>query len=309
MSNIELVDVIKVGTALGEGIQWNAADGCAWWTDIQNRRLYRWQLANASLENFAMPERVGSFAFTGQSDKLIVAFESGIAHHHLSAGETTWIARPQAAQRGRRFNDGRADRQGRFWAGTMVEDQQQAQARSANLYCVDSWGALSTQLSGIQISNGLCFSPDSRYCYFADSPQRLIFRFDFDADTGHLGARRVFAETPAGGFPDGATVDSDGCVWSAHWGSSQVIRYTPGGRIDRTLAIPTRQPSCVAFGGQKLDLLFVTSARDGLSHAELADEQMAGHVFIFRTPSIGLVEPRYRDNKTENACASRSSTI
>lgn len=309
MSGAELVDIITVGNVLGEGIQWNAADGCAWWTDIQACRLYRWRSADACLQSFSVPERAGSFAFVEDHDELlIVAFQSGIARHCLDTGRTGWIGRPEAGRTGRRFNDGRADRQGRFWAGTMVEHSRHAASDSASLYCVDSSGALSRHLGGIQISNGLCFSPDSRYCYFADTPRRAIFRYDFDADSGRLGARRLFAETPAGSFPDGATVDSDGCMWSAHWGSGRVIRYAPDGRVDQTLTIPVRQPSCVAFGGRNLDLLFVTSARDGLSRAALAEEPQAGDVFVFRTQNTGLVEPRYRRNEPENACASQSST-
>lgn len=150
----------------------------------------------------------------------------------------------------------------------------------------------------------MCFSPDSRYCYFADSPLRVIFRFDFDAATGELGRRSVFAETSGNAFPDGATVDCEGCVWSAHWGSGRVIRYAPDGRIDREVAIPTCQPSCVAFGGPSLEYLFVTSARQGLTAATLAGDPMAGHLFVLQTGSKGLPEPQYLPCKKENRCPS-----
>lgn len=294
MSTPQLVDVIRVGNVLGEGIQWNALDGCVWWTDIPNRRIHRWSLARRSSEAFELPERAGSFAFIENADELLVAFESGFARHCPTSGRTHWMERPETGASGRRFNDGRADRQGRFWAGTMVENAAVAGPGSASLYCIDGRGAMSRHIDGIQVSNGLCFSPDSRHCYFADSPTRHILRFAFDAASGRLGAREVFVQAPAGGFPDGAAVDSDGCLWSAQWGGGQVIRYTPSGHIDQILPVPVRQPSCVAFGGPGLDLLFVTSAREGLSREALSEDPMAGHVFIYQTRHTGLAESRYR---------------
>ncbi len=294
MAGIELIDVIEVGHALAEGIQWNESDQCIWWTDIQGRRLHRWSLKDRRVSSLSMPERVGSFAFTGRAGELLVAFESGIARYHLDGSRCQWLARPEPAGSGRRFNDGRADRQGRFWAGTMIEDSSQAAAGSASLYKVDHDGEVSAQLHGMQIANGLCFSPDSRYCYVADSPRRLIYRYRFDPSTGVLGESRVFAETPPDGVPDGATIDTDGCMWSAHWGRGQVVRYTPNGEIDLTIPIPARQPTCCAFGGPDLDLLFVTSAREGLSAGALQREPQAGHVFVFQTGHQGLAEPTWR---------------
>lgn len=306
MTDGALIDVIPAANELGEGIVWNALDGCAWWTDIQRRRIHRWKPAHATIDAFEVPERAGSFSFVEGSEELIVAFESGIALHDLDNGRTQWLGRPENSQTGRRFNDGRCDRRGRFWVGTMVEDDR-ALAASASLYCVDGSGTVRRRLDGLHISNGLCFSPDSRYCYVADSARHVIFRCEVDPESGQLGERRVFAETPEHGFPDGATIDSDGCMWSAQWGSNQVIRYTPHGRVDRVLAVPAAQPSCVAFAGPDLDLLLVTSARAGLSVAALADQPMAGRVFIFRPGHTGLIEPRYR-KETQPTCASRSST-
>ncbi len=123
----------------------------------------------------------------------------------------------------------------------------------------------------------------------------MIWRHDFDAATGTLGARIVFARTADGASPDGAAVDADGCVWSAQWGASRVVRYAPSGAIDGVLEIPTRQPSCVAFGGPSLDMLFVTSASQGLTEASDPD---AGHLFVFQTRCAGLPESRYRTDAT-----------
>jgi sugar lactone lactonase YvrE len=238
-----------------------------------------------------MPERVGSFGLIERSDDMIAAFASGFAIVGLKGSPVRWLGKPDAALPGVRFNDGRVDRQGRFWAGSMVETEPR-DARG-NLYCVGKDSAVERRESGIVISNGLCWSPDSRRMYFADSPLRTIYAYDFDAGDGSISNRRVFAHTPEGAHPDGATVDADGCLWSAHWGAGRVVRYTPDGAVDRTLLVPASQPTCVAFGGTNLDLLFVTSARENLSEKALAGEPDAGNVFVYKMNVKGLPDRRY----------------
>ncbi len=288
---MEPIDIIRVRNTLGEGVQWDVRTQSLWWTDIAERTLYRHRFATGAPERFTMPERVGSFAPIENSDALIVAFESGIAIADLAGKVLRWLGKPDAGVGGLRFNDGHVDRQGRFWAGTMEE----AEPRTglANLYCVDREGVIQRRENGIAISNGLCWSPDGRKMYFADSPLRTIYVYDFDRRDGTLSGQRVFATTPEGAYPDGATVDADGYVWSAHWGAGVVVRYTPDGKIDRTVKIPASQPTCVAFGGTDLDLMFVTSARDGLSREHLATEPEAGNVFVFRPGVKGLPDRRY----------------
>jgi sugar lactone lactonase YvrE len=191
-----------------------------------------------------------------------------------------------------RFNDGRVDRRGRFWSGTMVEGDQSS--ASGCLYSVDSTFGTRCQLTGVRISNSLCMSPDGRQLYFADSPTRTIRVFELNEPEGTLGASRIFAQTPAGADPDGATIDADGCLWSAHWGAGCVVRYTPQGRIDRTLRVPASQPTCVCFAGPDLDVLCVTTARDGLSETALLSEPNAGDVLLYRVGVRGLPEEEYR---------------
>jgi sugar lactone lactonase YvrE len=288
---MELVETLRVHNTLGEGIQWDVETDAAWWTDIQERRIQRYTPATRALDTFAMPERVGSFGLIERSSDVIAAFASGFAIVDLKGAIVRWLGKPDTALPGVRFNDGRVDRQGRFWAGSMVEtDPRDARG---NLYCVGSDGAVQRREGGIIISNGLGWSPDSRRMYFADSPLRTIYVYDFDARDGSISNRRVFARTPEGAHPDGATVDAEGCLWSAHWGAGRVVRYTPDGAIDRMLPVPASQPTCVAFGGTNLDLLFVTSARENLSAQTLAGEPEAGNVFVYRMDVKGLPERRY----------------
>ena len=286
--------VIAAGNVLGEGVQWHAASGL-WWTDIQCALLMHLPAGSADVMTLPMPERVGSFALIeGDDQHLLCAFETGFGVVARSGGDVRWLSRPEVARRGVRFNDGGVDRQGRFWAGTMVEDSALAGADAAALYCLDGNGAVHLRHGGVSISNGLAWSPDGRTMYFADSPRRTILAFDFDTGSGAIGAPRLFATTPGGAFPDGATVDADSCLWSAQWGASRVVRYRPDGTVDSIIEVPVSQPTCVAFGGDSLDELYVTTARDGLDGAVLAAQQLAGDVLMYRPGPVGVKEMRYR---------------
>jgi sugar lactone lactonase YvrE len=285
------LEIIPAGNTLGEGVLWDSRREVLWWTDIQRRRLHRYYPGSGAMQTLDTPERVGSFGFVAGSEQLIAAFESGIALYHPHEKTVKWLARPQAEIQGIRFNDGRVDRRGRFWSGTMVEGAQST-ARG-NVYSVDRTGTARCQISNVRISNSLCMSPDGTLLYFADSPTRVINVYELAEPEGVLGPPRVFARTPEGSLPDGAAVDEDGCVWSAHWGGACVVRYTPEGRVDRTVEVPATQPSCVCFGGSALDLLFVTSARENLDAATLQGEPHAGDVFVYRTGVKGLPEQEY----------------
>ena len=291
MATLAPIEIFNVGNTLGEGILWESRRAVLWWTDIQERRLYRYDWVRATMQILDTPERVGSFGLVAGSEQLIVAFASGVALYDAFEHSVEWLAQPDASVPGIRFNDGRVDRRGRFWSGTMVEGERGS--ADGSLYSVQS-GAARCHLRGVKISNGLCFSPDGTQLYFADSPTRTINVYELIEPEGVLGVPRPFARTPKGAFPDGAAVDVDGCVWSAHWGAGCVVRYTPGGRIDRTLQIPTCQPSCVCFGGPDLDVLCVTSAREGLNGSTLHAEPHAGDVFLYRAGVQGLPETEYR---------------
>jgi len=283
--------IISVGNTLGESVLWNVETQSLWWTDIQERRLYRFDWDSQSLTQLALPERLCSFGFVAGSECLIAAFESGFALYDPRDGKVAWLARPELNRPGMRLNDGRVDRQGRFWAGSMAETA--ANTGKAHLYCVDETGRAHCRESGITISNSICWSPDSTRFYFADSPRRTIWQYAFDAASGSISDRRVFVETPDGAFPDGASVDAEGFLWSAQWGAGRIVRYAPDGCIERVLEVPASQPSCIAFGGPNLDLLFVTTAREGLKEEALKREISAGDVYVYDIGVVGLPEGRF----------------
>jgi sugar lactone lactonase YvrE len=291
----ELIATIPVRNLLGECILWDDRSRHVWWTDIHAGQLFRYHPETTELRQFDLPERLGSFGLIDRGPQLICAFESGFALFDPSDRSIEWLARPELGFIGTRFNDGRVDRRGRFWAGTMVEsDARDADGHptAGSLYRL-AGSDCRRLLGGIQISNSLCFSPDGSNLYFADSPTGRILAYELDVETGDPGRSRVFAEVD-NGVPDGSTVDAEGYLWNAHWGGGKVVRYAPSGSIDLELDLPTTQPTCVCLGGEDLDHLFVTTASVELEPASLASQPEAGNVLIYRTPLRGIEESRFK---------------
>jgi sugar lactone lactonase YvrE len=277
---------IEVADELGECVLWDDIAGAVWWTDIEGRTLHRLDWETRALMHYPTPARLASFGFIDGRRELIAAFDNGFTLYDPLRGTVDTLGRPEGLGKGQRMNDGRVDRQGRFWAGGMMEAEE---SRSeACLYCVAD-GRIETRVRGIGIANGLCWSPDGTVCYFADSRQGTIWRFAFDPDTGALSGRTEFARSAAGMCPDGAAVDSEGYVWSAQWGGGCVIRYAPDGRVDSVLDVPVSQPTCVTFGGPGRDHLLVTTARCGRA----AGETGAGDLFVYNVAVQGLKESRF----------------
>lgn len=297
MGEFELIDIIEVGNSLGECILWDERTQSVCWLDIHGARWFRYFPATRQLRKYDLPERAGSFGLVEDDERLIVAFASGFALYDPQSATCEWLYRPEAGFTGTRFNDGRCDARGRFWAGTMVEAETATDANGkptlGSLYWV-AGKQHSKVLTDIRIANSLCWSADGRTVYFADSPTAHIRAFDFDAATATFTNSRVFATTPAGSVPDGATVDAEGHVWNAHWGGGRVVRYAPDGHEQCRLELPVTQPTCVCLGGVQFDTLFVTTARVELDHDQLRAQPLAGHVLVYKTRFRGLPEARYK---------------
>jgi len=302
-SPLTLKFTLEVHNKLAEGVLWDDQAQRIFWTDIQSSHLYEYHIQSREMTVRNMPERLTCFGLTNHADVLICGLESGFAYYTLSSKTITWITEIETDNPGTRLNDGRVDRAGNFWAGTMVENAQ-ASTDEGYLYRLRA-GATAEQhqvqryLSGLQISNGLCWSPNGDAMYHADSPTHTIRRYQMKQanqpdQPPELGNPSTFATTPDDHFPDGATVDKHGNVWSAQWGRSQVVCYAPNGEIIRTVDLPVSQVSCVAIGGPGLDWLIVTTASE-LSPEQKKQEPQAGNIFVFQLPeSIGLLEPRYQ---------------
>lgn len=288
-----LVDILETQNILGESAVWHQRTGHLWWTDIQARTLFCYHPGQQQPECFATPARLCSFAFTRQEGTLIAAFEHGVARYHPATQHCDWIFRLPDSDPRIRFNDGHMDRQGRFWAGTMMEGPFDTLQPLGRLYRFDRDGGRVASGERVKITNALAFSPDGRKLYFADSPRRTIFVCELAPDSGLPASPRLFAQTPQGVQPDGAIVDAEGFLWNAHWGGGCVVRYTPDGRIAARIRLPVSQPTSLAFGGPQMKHLFVTTARDGLDGDALLRQPQAGNLFVYETDIAGLADAEF----------------
>lgn len=291
----ELIKSVPCANTLGEGVLYDEQQDQILWTDIQECKLFRYGLNNDELEVFNMPSRVGSFGLTNAPNVLVIGFEEGVAKYNLQTANLQWLVKIEPHIPHTRLNDGRVDREGRFWVGSMVEghrlSSEQSDVEKGCLYRIDGAGLAIPSIKNLQITNSLCWSPDSSYMYHCDTPTRKIKRYRMSA-MGLPEAGEVFVSTESGCFPDGSTVDAEGYLWNAQWGGSQVVRYSPQGQVSEIFNLPVTQPSCVCFAGKNFDLLVVTSAREGLSEEALANQRDAGNVLIYKTGFTGLPESR-----------------
>lgn len=288
MSDIRLL--VDARNTLGEVPVWDVAEQALYWVDIERCRLHRRDHASGALRTWDFPERIGSFALREQGG-LICAFETGFAFFDPVTGAIDWIAKPEAMIARNRFNDGKCDRSGRFWAGTMDD---RLSEHTGSLYRLDPDLSVHRMDGAIGISNSLAWSPDERSFYFADTLDGLIYAYDYDARSGGIANRRVFASTAEQpGSPDGSTIDADGYLWNAQWGGSRIVRYAPDGSIDRIVMLPVQYPTSCMFGGPELATLFVTSAVWDLSREALEAQPWAGGVLAFEPGVQGLPEPRF----------------
>ena len=281
---------VPCGNSLGEGPVWDAGEGALYWVDIQAGLLQRWMPGTDQVERWTMPERVGALALRADRG-LVLALASGFALFDPATDDLERRAAPEAHLPGNRFNDGKCDARGRFWAGTMDDA---ALHLTGSLYRLDPDGRCSTMETGIGITNSLAWSPDNATFYFADTLRDTIFACDFDLESGALANRHVFATTDAQpGSPDGSTVDEEGFLWNAQWGGWRLVRYAPDGRIDRVVDLPVAQPTSCMFGGPDLRTLYVTSAHIGLPPAERERQPWAGHVLALDVGVRGLPAARF----------------
>jgi sugar lactone lactonase YvrE len=271
---------------LGEGPHWHAAEKRLYWVDITRSAIHRFDLARGRHETCHTPSMVG-FAVPETGDALVAGLEDGIYRIAFTTGKAESLVRPNYAHKDNRFNDGKCDRRGRLWAGTM--NHVDHQRPSGALYRFDKRGLLERE-AGMRISNGLGWSPDDRTMYYADTIGRVIWRYDYDIDTGEAANRAVFVSFPDGSRPDGLCVDAAGRVYSAQWPGWRVDIFAPDGKKENEIRLPVPQVSSCAFGGTDLKTLFVTTAAVGLTDAERREAPLSGQVFAVEMQAPGLSE-------------------
>ena len=273
---------------LGECPIWDERSRLLWWVDSRAPAVQRLDPASGAVTVLPLPETVGSIAFRERGG-LLAATQSGIHFFDPASGALTAAARPEAHLPDNRFNDGRCDRAGRFWAGTMSDVRRDP---VGSLYRLDANLDCTPLRNAVVIPNSLAWSPDGRTMYFADTNRRTIWTWDYDPASGAATRERVFADTGAG-RPDGSCVDADGGLWNAEYGAGRIVRYTPAGKSDRTIELPVANPTCCCFGGARLDELYITTARQRLTPEELAQQPLAGSLLCVRPGAAGLPESRF----------------
>jgi len=276
---------------LGESPVWDADARRLYWVDSVSRLIRAYDPATGETTNTATPSMVGSVGLA-EGGQVVAGLVDAIAAIDLASGRCTPLLTLDPPEPDVRFNDGKVDREGRFICGTMGIHAEP----KGELYRVSASGRSRVLANGIRISNSLCFSPDGRTMYFADSLDKAVRAYRYGADDDSpVDEPRIFVDTSAfGSGPDGATVDADGCVWVALVQAGRLARFTPAGVLDRLVEAPTDMPSCMAFGGADLSTLYVTSIKDSGTGRAISRHPAGGHVFAIEGLGVtGLPEPRF----------------
>jgi sugar lactone lactonase YvrE len=280
--------IANVGAVLGEGPIWVAREQALYWVDIPEKRLFRWSEAEG-FRTHDLDFHLCSLVARDAGGFVGTDYEGFLTLDTNASRSEAW-GNPEPDLPTNRFNDGKVDRQGRFWAGTMDRFEREA---SGSLYRLDPDRRWTRIDSGYRVANGPAFSLDGRTMYHTDSALQRIYAFDLAGD-GSASSRRVFVQFGEGdGYPDGMTVDDEDCLWVAFWDGWCVRRLSPSGEWLIELPVPAQRPTSCMFGGRDFDRLFITSASRGLTPEELERQPYAGGLFMTVPGVKGVAEPSF----------------
>jgi D-xylonolactonase len=283
----EVRPVWELEAELGEGPVWVERDNALWFVDIKERKIHRYDPADGSKGSWNSPEQVG-FLFPAEGGGFVAGLQSGLYRFDDSSGAFDLIVEVEREKPGNRLNDGVVDPHGRLWFGTMDDAEK---AKSGAFYCFHEGRLSHTSLDGIAITNGPTVSPDGKLLYFVDTLKGTIGVADI-RDDGTLGAPRPFVRIdPKEGHPDGPTIDSEGCVWTALYAGWEARRYSPAGELVQTVRFPAANVTKIAFGGDDLCTAFATTARQLLSPGDIAKQPLIGSLFEFSVDVPGVQCP------------------
>jgi len=293
-ADIQIADIqiaVPCANLIGESPVWSVREQALYWIDVEAKLVQRLDPGNGNLRRWTMPEVTSCVGLRAHGG-LVAGTRTGFVFLDTETGGVTGIAHPEADIPTNRFNDGKVDRAGRFWAGT--KNIANSPDPTGSLYRLDSDRTAHRIDRGISCVNGIAWSLDERTMYLCDTWLRRIYHYDFDRETGIARKRRVFAELSSeDGYPDGLTVDAEGFVWNAHYDGWRVTRYAPDGRVDRVLRMPVQHVTSVIFGGADLRTLYITSASLRLTPEARERQPLAGHVFALAPGVAGIPEPLF----------------
>ncbi|CAN5401868.1 N/A [soil metagenome] len=288
MNPIAAECVHRDSAIVGECPVWDEDAGLLWWVDIQGRKLHRYHPGEGRDEEVELEDIVTS-VHRRAAGGLVLTLRKRIVFYDWETARLEVVAEVESDRPGNRFNDAACDPQGRLWAGTMNSEHWD-QPEGA-LYRLDATRRVEQMRTGVICSNGTGWSPDGRTLYHTESFRYAVLAYDFEPETGTISNRRAFLQLdPDGGeFPDGLTVDAEGGVWSAHVGRGRIVRYDPAGQAEREVQLPVTRGTSCAFGAASLSTLYITTARETLTPAQLADEPLAGSLFACEPGVRGCV--------------------
>lgn len=290
---MQIETLIDVKTTLGEGPVWDVDQQRFYFIDSMDGRVFRCTEHGSEVRAWDVPGKIGSIALRKDGNGAICALDSGLYSLDFASGKSEFITDPEPGHPENRLNDGKVDRRGRFYFGSM--DTMEKGANGA-LYRLDPDMSVTQVDIGIIVSNGPCFAPDDRTFYFADSWSGVIWAYDYDVETGALSNRRDFVtvDRSSQGAADGGTVDAEGCLWNANVYAGRLYRWTPDGAVDRVIDMPVRKVTSVNFGGPDMDILYVTSMAKPPLPQFPGDGPQRGSVFAIKGLGIrGIPEPRF----------------
>src|SRR6476469_9270909 len=284
--------VLDARAELGECPVWAGDEQALYWVDIRGKALHRFDPTTGADRAWPLPQQCGSFALR-ESGGAVLALVDGFYAFDFATGDTTFIVGPDDQVPGTRFNDGKVSPDGRFFAGTM--DEEQLARPIAVLYRLDPDGSLHEVVDGLIVSNGLAWSADGRTMFHSDSKAQVVWTYDYDPGSGEIGDRRVLARpTEEQGRPDGAATDEKGFYWSAGISAGVLNRWGPDGALDRSIPLPCSNPTAPCFGGPDLRTIFVTSLRHDLPAEVLAEKPLSGGIFAVQVDVPGVPIGRFR---------------
>lgn len=285
--------LIQAEYLLGEGPVWDADNNCLYWVNILAGDIHRYTVSTGVHDTFNVGQLVGTVVLR-EKGGLVAAMHHGFYFVDFDNKMLQAITDPEAHLPNNRFNDGKCDAAGRFWAGTMPVDEKHP---DGNLYMLNTNLSASLKVPGVTISNGMAWNSDNTVMYYIDTPTRYIVAYNFDVQSGNISNRRIAVDVKhEKGYPDGMTIDADGMLWVAYYGGWQVIQYNPAtGKALQQINIPVANATCCTFGGPQLNDLFITTARKELTPEELAEQPLAGSLFVVKNlPFKGINSYKFK---------------
>jgi sugar lactone lactonase YvrE len=278
--------VLDTRSQLGEGPIWHAARQALYWVNIEEHLVHIYDPATGVNRSIDVGQQVGTVV-PRASGGLMLALYDGFASLDPVTEKLEFIADPESDQPDNRFNDGKCDPAGRFWAGTL---SLKGAVDAGGLYCLDAGLRVTRKLGGITCSNGIVWTSDHKTMYYIDTRAHCVWGFDYDVETGDIGHRRTVVTIPDGdGAPDGMAIDAEDMIWVGHWGGWRVTRFNPAtGAVLRVIDVPAAQVTACAFGGPRLQDLYITTARIGRSESSLKDQPNAGGLFMLPVDVPGV---------------------